>query len=150
MCAYQVRCDPNINAGLLSNRCQRRVCRWPLIGERDAGAGSREVDGCRPRGVIVRCYQDLLPEDESVAIQVGTDRACEHHAREVIIPEKQWTLDGAFGVDDCASTQRDDDLSRFALCRIGASVIAALDQHGCLSVIDADYGRSPKYLHIRQ
>ncbi len=147
--AHQMRGEPNVDAGFLRDRLERRVCCWPLIGDRHASTSGGEVDGCRPRGVIVRCYQHPPPEDECIAIQIDTDRAGEHYAGEVVVTEKQWTLDGPFGVNNRSSTQRNQNLSCFAFGRVGAGVITPLNQHGRQSVINAYDRRAPKYLHVR-
>ena len=102
-------------------------------------AGLAPVDGRAIRRIVVGKQHQPLPGGHAVAVQIGPDRAGQHHARHIVIAEHQGPLDGARGQNHLFGAHPVQALAR-AVVRGEALMIAApLDNTEEIMIVIAEY-----------
>ena len=106
------------------------------------------VDGRAVRRIVVGKQQQPPPGRHAVAVQVGPDRAGQHHARHIVIAEHQGPLDGARGQNHLFGAHPVQALAR-AVWRGEAQVIAApLDNAQEIMIVIAEYRAARQQLDV--
>ena len=106
------------------------------------------VDGRAVRRIVVGKQHQPLPGRHAVAVQVGPDRAGQHHARHIVIAEHQGPLDSARGQNHLFGAHPVQALAR-AVWRGEAQVIATpLDNAQEIMIVIAEYRAARQQLDV--
>ncbi len=113
----------------------------PRIDQRDdLGARSAQIGDRRPGMVVVGEHDRAPAGPHGVAVDVGADRARQHHAREVVVAEHQRALERPGGEHAALRDDAPQSLARLEGGRHGDMVVDALDGGVGAVVVGRDHG----------
>ena len=104
-----------------------------------------------PAAVVVIGEDDRAPAGQrGEAVDIGADRAGEHHARPVVVAEHQWALDRAGGQHAALGDDAPGSLARLEGWRHRHMVVDPLERPVGAVIVDAEQGGAGHHPHVRE